>query len=202
MSKTISIIQQKGGVGKTTLAVNLAYYFAKQQNLRVAMADADPQGSLTVMKDFLTGIDLISVEAATAERDPDRYDLTFIDTSPRNDVRLAQIIRFSDFILLPVRPGYLDMMSMRDSETIIANNQKMPYRAAIVFTQVQHRNRVGEEAKELIKERFSIPAMEPSLGMRVAYQRSFYSEGVYNSDDLKAREEIESVAVELFRMMQ
>ena len=46
MSKVITIAQQKGGTGKTTLAVHLALAFIKYHNLKVAIIDTDPQGSL------------------------------------------------------------------------------------------------------------------------------------------------------------
>ena len=46
LSKVITIAQQKGGTGKTTLAVHLALAFIKYHNLKVAIIDTDPQGSL------------------------------------------------------------------------------------------------------------------------------------------------------------
>ena len=46
LSKVITIAQQKGGTGKTTLAVHLALAFVKYHNLKIAIIDTDPQGSL------------------------------------------------------------------------------------------------------------------------------------------------------------
>ena len=46
LSKVITISQQKGGTGKTTLAVHLAMGFVKYHNFKVAVIDTDPQGSL------------------------------------------------------------------------------------------------------------------------------------------------------------
>ena len=46
LSKVITIAQQKGGTGKTTLAVHLALAFIKYHSLKVAIIDTDPQGSL------------------------------------------------------------------------------------------------------------------------------------------------------------
>ena len=46
LSKVITVAQQKGGTGKTTLVVQLALSFIKFHNLKVAIIDTDPQGSL------------------------------------------------------------------------------------------------------------------------------------------------------------
>ena len=46
LSKVITIAQQKGGTGKTTLAVHLALAFIKYHNLKIVIIDTDPQGSL------------------------------------------------------------------------------------------------------------------------------------------------------------
>ena len=46
LSKVITVAQQKGGTGKTTLAVHLALAFIKYHNLKIVIIDTDPQGSL------------------------------------------------------------------------------------------------------------------------------------------------------------
>ena len=75
--KVITIAHQKGGVGKTTLAVNLAYCFA--ENTRVAIVDADLQGSVTDLKEFLSGVEVASLDSLISGQLVE-FDLVIVDT--------------------------------------------------------------------------------------------------------------------------
>ena len=189
--KTIVVAQQKGGVGKTTLTLNIALYFS-QNGASVAIADADPQGSLTASADLLEGLQLVSIKEVLERKVA--ADLIIIDTSPRNDADLPKVLAIADFVLIPVKPGYLDVLALRDTQAILSNvgNKK----AGIVLNMVQHRNAITREVQELLQS-FSIPLLKTQIFQRVAYARSTMTNGVFGSDDVKAQAEIENLADEI-----
>ncbi|GAB3901926.1 ParA family protein [Spirosoma agri] len=189
--KTIVVAQQKGGVGKTTLALNIALYFARN-GANVAIADADAQGSLTASADLLEGLRLVSVQEVLNNRA--EADLVVIDTSPRNDADLAKVLALADFVLIPVKPGYLDVLALKDTQAIL--QQAGIKKAGIILNMVQHRNAVTREVQELLQG-FSIPLMTTQIFQRVAYTRSTMTNGVFGSDDVKAQAEIENLADEI-----
>ncbi len=196
--KTIAVVQQKGGVGKTTLVLNLALYFA-HEGVDVAVADADSQGSLTAAAELLEGVEVVSVAEALSDGLAERISLTLIDTSPRNDVSLAQILSKADFILIPTRPGFFDIMAMKDTEALL-QQAGATGRAGIVLNMVQHRNSLNREMSDMLK-RFAIPVLDTQIFQRVAYARSSMTNGVFGSDDQKARQEIEALANEIFEKL-
>ena len=108
--KIITIAHQKGGVGKTTLALNLAYCFSV--DLRVGLTDTDLQGSISDIKQFLTGIDLVPLDKIQKREDLP-YDVIIIDTPPYLTDKLNEIFLLSDFVLIPTKAGYLDALAVK-----------------------------------------------------------------------------------------
>lgn len=118
--KTVAIISQKGGSGKTTLAIHLAVA-AHRSGLRTAIIDLDPQASARkwgkrrgedpqVISDHAEMVaDLI--EAARKNG----ADLILIDTPPAADRAAGAAARVSDLLLIPSRPTVLDVEAIRPS---------------------------------------------------------------------------------------
>lgn len=112
---TVAVISQKGGAGKTTIALNLAVA-GTRAGLAVAVLDIDPQASATRWADAREGIPP-AVTAAQASRLPillaaERRKgaaLTVIDTGPASDTAALAAARLADFILIPCRPSALDI---------------------------------------------------------------------------------------------
>ena len=189
--KTITILQQKGGVGKTTLTLNLALFYAKE-GAKVAVCDADSQGSLTDIADMLEGVELVSVEQVL-DGQVDAQVL-LIDTSPRNDIELPKLLATTDYALLPVRPGYLDALAMKATCAILKASN-VP-KSGIVLNQVQHRTAVTKDVLNMLTK-FEIPILMARVGQRVSYTRSAMTNGVFGSDDEKAQQEIALLAMEI-----
>lgn len=198
--KTITVAHQKGGVGKTTLALNLAYCFA--DSARVVITDTDLQGSINSLGDLVTGIDLVSPDEVLAGRVKD-YDLLVIDTPPYLTNRLPDLFAISDYVLVPTKTGVLDIMAIR--ATIALLNQSMKkrpqLRAGIVLNMVMPRTSLTAEVKEALQE-YDIPVLPTLIHQRVSYARSPITAGVFQSDDEKAKDEIQSLATDILNHLQ
>jgi len=93
MAKIITLAHQKGGVGKSTLALNLALCFKDQ--LRVALIDSDLQGSIYHLKDDFPELDILTPEKISEIPKLD-YDLIIVDTPPYLSNRLNELFSYSD----------------------------------------------------------------------------------------------------------
>ncbi|MEO0692316.1 MAG: ParA family protein, partial [Pseudomonadota bacterium] len=117
MGHVITVAQQKGGSGKTTIAVNLAVAFARHGR-SVALLDTDPQGSLG--RWFMTrrelGLEDLEFSTASAwgvsyECDKLRkeHDYVIVDTPPKVDADLRPALRESDLVIVPVAASQVDV---------------------------------------------------------------------------------------------
>ena len=112
LSKVITISQQKGGTGKTTLAIHLAMGFIKFQNLKVAVVDTDPQGSLgqwfMIRSEKNISNDNLSFKTASlwgaqyeSKNLKKDHDIVIIDTPPKIESDARPSIEASDLVLIP-----------------------------------------------------------------------------------------------------
>ena len=122
MVKIILITHQKGGVGKSTLTFNLAQNFSS--NSKVAVLDFDLQGSLSQLKEIVTGFDIIPyVEEINSISDLN-YDFIFIDTPPYLSNHLSKLIQIADLILVPTKAGILDILAIKSTLKLIELEHK------------------------------------------------------------------------------
>lgn len=145
MGQVITIAQQKGGAGKTTLAVNLAVGFAREGK-SVALMDTDPQGSagrwfMTRLENFEDpGLEFSTASAwgVTYEvrKLAEKFDIVIIDTPPKADSDLRPALRAADLVLIPVATSHLDLWAV-EVVLYLADRENKP--ATIVMT----RNRAG-----------------------------------------------------------
>jgi chromosome partitioning protein len=113
--RTIAIISQKGGAGKTTLAVHLAVC-AEESGLTTAVIDLDPQATVAKWGDRRKDVppEVISAQAVrlpqllTTAREGGA-DLTIIDTAPNSDSTALAAAKSADLILIPCRPATFDL---------------------------------------------------------------------------------------------
>ena len=95
--------------------MNLAYCLA--QNTTVCASDLDLQGSLSKFKD-ITPLQLVTIDEILRGRD-EQYAI--IDTPPYLSNRLPELINKSDFVLVPVKPGFFDALAVRETLALLKN---------------------------------------------------------------------------------
>lgn len=128
--KTISFVAQKGGVGKSTLAISCAVT-AYQQGQNVLLLDMDPQGSVESWYQDRTedapGVVCITapkIEQAISAAADKGFDLIIIDTPGRDAPGIATAIKASDLVVIPCRPSVTDMKAIPTTYSMVHRLEK------------------------------------------------------------------------------
>jgi chromosome partitioning protein len=168
----IAIVSQKGGVGKSTIAVHLAAE-AQAQGQRVLLLDLDPQGSAMEWANRrgdqppdVSGANPASVGKEIERAKDDGYDLVMIDTAPHADHAALQAARAADLVLIPCRPSTFDVAAISATLDLckLANKQSV-----VVINAAPIRSRVTTEAVEAIVEKGGMVS-PVVIRQRVAFQ--------------------------------
>jgi chromosome partitioning protein len=151
MGKVITIAQQKGGSGKTTLAVNLAVALSRMGH-SVALLDTDPQGSLgrwfLLRRDRLgaAGMEFSTASAWGVSYECEKlrktHDIVIVDTPPKVDADLRPALREADLVLIPVAASHVDLWATDGVLDLAARERK---RATIVLNRIKAGSRLGAE---------------------------------------------------------
>jgi chromosome partitioning protein len=169
--KTVAIISQKGGVGKTTVALHLAVS-AERDNKSTVIIDLDPQASASTWKDLREDESPL-VQPAQVNRlaiileEAKRQGASFIviDTSPNSESASLAAARVADLVLIPCRPHLLDLKAI-SSSIELARLAKKPF--FVIVNAVPPRGSLGAEADSAIAT-YDAPVAPPQLSMRAAY---------------------------------
>ena len=111
--RTILVLNAKGGCGKSTIATNLASYYAWEKEQKVVLADYDPQGSSMAWLD-IRGEEWPEIQGIAAWKDPVRptrdTDVVIMDAPARvHGTELTQLVRKAETVLFPILPSPIDM---------------------------------------------------------------------------------------------
>lgn len=197
--KIITVAHQKGGVGKTTLALNLAFYLKDIK--RVGIVDTDLQGSVQGLDTLLDGITLVSYDALLGGNYPE-LDILIIDTPPYLTNRLNDLFAVSDFVLIPTKVSYLDAMALKATMAMLQQTQqdRPDLKAGIVLNMVKPRTSMNREIKDIL-DAYPIPTLETRIHERVSYIRSVIAGGIVQLEDQKAHEEMADLAEEIINQL-
>lgn len=172
----IAVVNQKGGVGKTTLSIHLADGLAKSGR-KVALIDADAQNSSLLWSAMRGGEDLFPVLGMPKETLYQEiqglsaaFDDIIIDGPPRVASVLKAAIASADLVLVPVKPSSLDVWAATDVVKLIQEVQmlKPALRAHFVINERRPNTRLARDVIEALKQ-IGLPVCDTSIHTRSAY---------------------------------
>lgn len=200
----ISILNQKGGTGKTTLAVNMAREYTNRR-IDTLLVDSDSQGSALRWHEESGGelIDLTCLPVTTLDKDvvkfKDRYERIIIDGIPHMSPITISAIKAADIVLIPVQPSPYDIWATEDLVMLIKTRIEITegkLKAAFVVC----RNIKGTVlGREITQQLFSLglPVFAHGTCQRQEYAKSVKEGRTVLESNTEARKEIISIVNEL-----
>lgn len=209
--KVISVLNQKGGVGKTTLSINLAAAL-KTAAHGVLLVDADPQGSSMDWAAAREAEPLFSVVSCakptihkTVADIGSGKDFVIIDGAPRVTDLARSCIMASDLVLIPVQPSPYDIWASQEIVDLIkeAGVYKPELQAAFVINRKIPNTAIGRDVEGALAE-FELPVIETTIGQRVIFAESAAAGLSVQEQDAKsqAAKEITTLAQNVLNMLE
>jgi chromosome partitioning protein len=202
----VSLVNQKGGVGKTTMTVNIAGC-RHAMGEQVLVVDADPQGSLLQWRS-IAGETHFDVQHWPIERlgrklrpQIRKYDHIMIDSPPGMSAVTRSALSISDMAIIPVGPSPLDIWSSRETIALIAKaarrNRKLSGRMLICRKIV--RTRVAREVREAL-ESHGFKVFNAEISQRIAFVESMIAglTVLQYASRSEAAQEIRNLCQEIF----
>jgi chromosome partitioning protein len=198
----IVLATQKGGSGKSTIAINLAMYLASLP--KTLIIDADKQATISE-SDFSEKIDIMQKFGnleKTIESCKKKYKNIVIDVAGKDSTELRSALISSDIAIVPFIASQSDLYTLETIDSIISEakeyNRKLKAFAVINNASTHSANKRAINAKEFIKANSKLKVLETVLHSRNAYLDTFYStKTVFDTKDKKAKNEMSNLIKEL-----
>lgn len=200
----ISVLNQKGGTGKTTLAVNVGREYTKR-GLKTLLVDSDSQGSALRWHEESGGdlIDLTCLPVTTLDKDvvkfKDRYERIIIDGIPRVSPLTVCAIKAADVVLIPVQPSPYDIWATEDLVRLVKERIEITegkLKAAFVVSRRIAGTVLGREINNMLFDS-GIPVFRNSTYQRQEYARCVQEGRTVCEDMTDATKEIVAIVNEL-----
>ena len=212
----ISVVNEKGGSGKTTIAVNLAFKFA-EQGIDTMLVDADPQRSVETLIDYrannglelpFTSVSRTGDSLAKEVRNlANKYDSIIIDTGGRDSKEMRQALLVSDIVLITtiITSGFdqavLNKMLNLISETLIMNEN---LKTLIVNNKASTNPMLQNKVQKFVDflSEVELP-QDVKLANIILHEREIYKNVIFDGksvielEDNKARDEVNALYKEL-----
>ena len=175
----IGILNQKGGAGKTTIALHLAHALALR-DYQVMLVDADPQGS---SRDWATAresdapFSVIGLDRPIIHKEITKlsqgYDYVIIDGAPRVSDLTRSAILAADLVLIPIQPSPLDIWAAHSVVELIqeAEIYKPDLKARFIINRKIVNTAIAKDAVEVLKD-YPYPVFEKTISQRIAFAES------------------------------
>lgn len=204
--KVLGIIAQKGGAGKTTLAIHLAVR-AGLDGLKVLIVDLDPQASATAWwqrreekKPALIQSEGNTLSTVLAKAKIGGYQFAVIDTAPHSSFEAISCARIADMVFIPTRPAILDLDAIGTTTELVAD---VGVNAQVVLNACPPATRFGEtkivsEARQALST-YGIPVSDIVISQRAAFSHALIDGRAVNEFDPvgKAASEVEQLWLKL-----
>ena len=209
MTIIISVLNQKGGSGKTTVSSNLAHAIALDGH-KVLLVDSDPQGSLRDWNEANAGelLPVVGLDRETLPKDlkaiSSGYDFVIIDGAPQIAKMSAAAVKVANLVLIPVQPSPYDIWACADLVDIIAARQEVtdgkPLAYFIISRAIKN-TKLGNEIKQALVD-YELPVMKTFTTQKVAYPTTA-AEGktVFHEPGGNAAQEITAIKTEVMEIL-
>jgi len=197
MPKIITLASQKGGVGKSTLALSIYHALIKySDDIKPVLVELDKQSSLANLK-TIQELDFSLVNGFN-KKTLEPYDIAILDTPPKLSKEIDKIYKASDLILIPTKTGLFDFVSTVQT---VQNIQEVAPKAKtfVVLNMTTANTSLNEQVKTELKKS-DIKTLKTNIGNRLAFHHMQYNTGnIYNESNKKAKEEITALTMEIYR---
>lgn len=200
----ISVLNQKGGTGKTTLAVNIVREYTKR-DFKSLLVDSDSQGSALRWHEESGGelIDLTCLPVNTLDKDilkfKPNYDRIVIDGIPRVSPLTLCAIKAADVVLIPVQPSYYDIWATEDLVRLVKERIEITegkLKAAFIISRRIHGTLIGQDTVDQL-QKFELPIFENGTYQRIEYAKAVQEGRTVCEQYTAATKEIHNIVNEI-----